>query len=160
QSGQYLPGKGIFTKEPKNETSKRVLTMPKQVMYMISQLEHEKKLQKVALSNKWMGGIIRTSRLFTQANGLPIFPGTISKQWKAFIEDKNLPILTFHGIRHTSASYLIACGQDVVSVSKRLGHASSNTTLAIYAHAFKKRDQISASFMEGLYSNKEVSVAK
>jgi len=50
---------------------------------------------------------------------------------------------------------LISCGQDVVSVSKRLGHANSNTTLSIYAHAFKKRDQESAKFMEGLYIRKE-----
>ena len=117
------------------------------------------------LANKWKGGKIRElvkeneekkpNRLFTQADGSPIFPDTLSKQWRAFIKEKGLPALTWHQIRHTSASYLIACGQDVVSVSKRLGHANSNTTLTIYAHAFKKRDQASAKFMEGLYPKKE-----
>lgn len=57
--------------------------------------------------------------------------------------------------RHTSASYLIACGQDVVSVSKRLGHAKPSTTLTIYAHAFKKKDLVSAKYMEGLYPKTE-----
>lgn len=74
---------------------------------------------------------------------------------ESFFKEKGLPKLTFHGLRHTSASYLIACGQDIVSVSKRLGHANTNTTLSIYAHAFKKRDQESARFMEGLYAKKE-----
>jgi integrase len=93
--------------------------------------------------------------LFTQADGSPIFPDTLSKQWRNFLKDKELPKMTFHGPRHTSASYLIACGQDVVSVSKRLGHAKPSTTLSIYAHAFKKRDHESAKFMEGLYTVKK-----
>lgn len=165
QAGQYLPGQGIFTKDPKNESSKRIISMPKPVMDFISDLEHAKKVQKMELRNKWQGGSItdkatkedegKPNRLFTQVNGSPIFPDTLSKQWRAFIKEKKLPDLTFHGLRHTSASYLISCGQDVVSVSKRLGHANSNTTLSIYAHAFKKRDQESAKFMDGLYPQKE-----
>lgn len=165
QAGQYLPDRGIFTKDPKNETSKRIVTMPSPVMCFISELEHDKKVQKVKLGNKWNGGSItdkpekgqedKPNRLFTQADGSPIFPDTISKQWRNFIKDKGLPKLTFHGLRHTSASYLIACGQDVVSVSKRLGHAKPSTTLAIYAHAFKKRDLVSAAYMDKLYPKKE-----
>ncbi len=164
QAGQYLPGKGIFTKDPKNETSKRIVSMPGPVMDLLAQLEHDKKIRKVELGNKWMGGRIRDPQeiegdkpnmVFTQVDGSPIFPDTISKQWKNFIKNKDLPKLTFHGLRHTSASYLIACGQDVVSVSKRLGHAKPSTTLSIYAHAFKKRDQESAKYIEGLYTKKE-----
>jgi integrase len=165
QAGQYLPGKGIFTKDPKNETSKRIVAMPVPVMGIIAQMEHKEKCKRVNLGNKWQGGDIkekpekqyegRPNMLFTQADGSPIFPDTLSKQWRAFIKDKDLPKMTFHGLRHTSASYLIACGQDVVSVSKRLGHAKPSTTLSIYAHAFKKRDQESAKFMEGLYAKKE-----
>lgn len=165
QSSQYLPGKGIFAKEPKNETSKRIVSMPGPVMDMIAQLEHEKKIRKVELGNKWRGGSIRDmvekkeegrpNRLFTQADGSPIFPDTLSKQWRKFIKAKGLPELTWHQIRHTSASYLIACGQDVISVSKRLGHAKPSTTSDIYAHALKKRDQASAQYMDKLYPQKE-----
>ena len=139
--------------------------MPGPVMDFISDLEHAKKVQKMELANKWKGGKIRElvkedeekkpNRLFTQADGSPIFPDTLSKQWRAFIKEKGLPKLTFHGLRHTSASYLIACGQDIVSVSKRLGHAKPSTTSDFYAHALKKRDQVSAKYMEGLYPKKE-----
>jgi integrase len=164
QASQYLPGIGTFTKDPKNDTSKRSISMPAPVMDIITQLEHEQKVQKVKLGNKWKGaGSVDENgndrkvpdRLFTQADGSPMFPYTISKQWKVFREEKGLPELTFHGLRHTSASYLIACGQDVVSVAKRLGHSNSNTTLSIYAHAFKKRDEEAARHMEGLYAKKE-----
>jgi len=165
QASQYISGQGIFAKDPKNETSKRTISLPSPVMDMIAQLELEKKMQKVALGSKWNGGIIRLkaekdeeekpNRLFTRADGSPIYPNRVSKQWKSFIEEKDLPDLTFHQLRHTSASYLIACGQDVASVAKRLGHSNSNTTLSIYAHAFKKRDEEAAGHMDKLYAKKE-----
>ena len=34
-----------------------------------------------------------------------------------------MPEVTFHGLRHTHASQLISSGVDIVTVSKRLGHA-------------------------------------
>ncbi len=43
---------------------------------------------------------------------------------------------TFHCLRHTHASQLIAAGWDVAEVSARLGHADVSTTLRTYAHAF------------------------
>jgi integrase len=39
---------------------------------------------------------------------------------------------------------LIDAGVDVVTISKRLGHASPNITLQIYAHLFRKRDDKAA----------------
>ena len=163
QASQYIPGQGTFTKDPKNDTSKRTISMPTPVMSIISDLEHWQKVRKVELGNKWKGCSFKDDekeeyvpgRLFIQADGSPMHPYTPSKLWKAFVEEKGLPKLTFHGLRHTSASYLIACGQDVVSVAKRLGHSNSNTTLSIYAHAFKKRDEEAARHMEGLYAKKE-----
>jgi integrase len=46
------------------------------------------------------------------------------------------PAPTFHDLRHSHASALIAQGWDVVEVSARLGHASVGTTHRIYAHEF------------------------
>jgi integrase len=46
------------------------------------------------------------------------------------------PAPTFHDLRHTHASALIAQGWDIEEVSARLGHASVATTQRIYVHAF------------------------
>lgn len=40
----------------------------------------------------------------------------------------------FHDLRHTFASLLIANGEDLVRVSRLLGHASPAVTLRVYAH--------------------------
>lgn len=42
--------------------------------------------------------------------------------------------ISFHGLRHTHTSFLIANGIDIYYVSKRLGHANANITMAIYSH--------------------------
>jgi integrase len=61
--------------------------------------------------------------------------------------------ITFHGLRHTFASLLIAQGADVVHVSSQLGHASPRITLEIYAHLFdaarhaeQTRDRLEAAY--------------
>lgn len=43
---------------------------------------------------------------------------------------------TFHSLRHSHASALIAAGWDIEEVSARLGHADVATTMRIYTHAF------------------------
>jgi integrase len=52
--------------------------------------------------------------------------------------------LAFHGLPHTHASQLIAGNVDIVTISKRLGHAKPSVTLAIYAHMFHTDDSKAA----------------
>jgi integrase len=50
-----------------------------------------------------------------------------------------LPKPTFHDLRHTHASALIAQGFDVEQVSSRLGHSSVAVTQTIYVHSGTRR---------------------
>lgn len=54
----------------------------------------------------------------------------------------------FHALRHTHASALISAGLDVVTVSRRLGHANPTVTLTVYAHLFQKTDHTAAAAIE------------
>ena len=47
------------------------------------------------------------------------------------------------------ASILIQNGQDIVSVSKRLGHAQTSTTANIYAHIIAEADERAADCIAG-----------
>ena len=49
-----------------------------------------------------------------------------------------MPEVTFHALRHTHASQLIDAGVDIVTISKRLGHAKPDITLRVYAHLFAR----------------------
>lgn len=45
---------------------------------------------------------------------------------------------SFHNLRDTFASHLIAAGEDVVQFSRQLGHADPAITLRVYAREFAK----------------------
>ncbi len=51
-------------------------------------------------------------------------------------EQAELAGVTFHALRHTFASLLIAQGHDPVFVSRQLGHANPAITLRVYSHLF------------------------
>ena len=43
-----------------------------------------------------------------------------------------------HGLRHTHASILLYQGVNILSVSKRLGHSSLETTMSTYLHIVRE----------------------
>ena len=47
------------------------------------------------------------------------------------------PAPTFHNLRHSHGSALIAAGWDIEEVSARLGHANVGTTKRAYVHAYE-----------------------
>jgi len=53
RTSQYLPGKGVFTKEPKTELSNRTITIPVSIVELLKahQLHQEKKSPQLA--NLW-----------------------------------------------------------------------------------------------------------
>jgi integrase len=52
--------------------------------------------------------------------------------------------ITFHGLRHTSATLLLAAGEPVHVVSERLGHSDVNVTLNCYAHVLPNHQRRAA----------------
>ncbi len=67
--------------------------------------------------------------------------------------DASLSDVTFHALRHTFASVLIAQGHDVQFVSRQLGHTKTSTTWDTYVHLFEAqrhaqdaRDQLEAEY--------------
>jgi hypothetical protein len=50
------------------------------------------------------------------------------------ISVEHSPQLTFHGLRHSAASLMLAGGADIYTVSKLLGHRSISITADVYAH--------------------------
>lgn len=57
------------------------------------------------------------------------------REFARVLERAQVKRITFHGLRHTSATLLLAAGESVHVVAHRLGHASPKETLDTYAHA-------------------------
>ena len=63
-----------------------------------------------------------------------------------------------HDLRHTNATLLIAQNIDVKTVSKRLGHAQTSTTMNIYAHSLQKMDQTASEALESVLCKTSVNM--
>ena len=76
--------------------------------------------------------------------------------WLAkFAKRHNLPPIHPHKFRHTQASLLISEGVDILTVSKRLGHAKVSTTLDIYSHVLAKSDEKASNTLDSLIYKKK-----
>jgi integrase len=148
KSLQHLPEQGTFVKSTKTENT-RIISVPSSVIDLLACYKKWQNEEKLKLGDLWKD----SNNIFTALDGGLIFPSTISKWFLNFIRKHNksvinnstikeedkpmylLPEVNFHGLRHTSATLLINQGVDISTVSKRLGHSRTSTTMDIYSHS-------------------------
>ena len=145
---QYITGIVCIEKSPKNESSKRELKLPVIALDKLNELKKEQILERFAVGSR----LTDESIIFTQSNGKPMSPDTISHWFSKWIAKTDLPQITFHGLRHSNASLLIAYGTNIVTVSKRRGHSRISTTSDIYTHAINKFDGEAANTLDNIFT--------
>lgn len=64
----------------------------------------------------------------------PTEPRTYRSYYKNLMEKINLPVIKFHGLRHSFATRCIESKADVKTVSVLLGHSNISTTMNLYVH--------------------------
>jgi integrase len=132
---------GIRFKSLKTRAGRRNITLPDIVVGVLR--EHRKQLLERRLM-LGQGKLAPDDLLFGNLEGGPLRTSAMSSDWGDVAERLGVPEITFHGLRHTHASQLIDAGVDIVTISKRLGHANPKITLAIYAHMFRTDDSKAA----------------
>lgn len=132
---------GLRFKPPKTKAGRRDITLPDLAVEALR--EHRRKLleRRLVLG---LGRLRDEDFVFPAVDGSPPAPRRFTKAWAAAAAGAGHPEVTFHALRHTHASQLISAGLDVVTVSRRLGHAKPTITLGIYAHLFEKDDSKAA----------------
>lgn len=126
----YSAEKGIYESTTKTPESNRSLKLPSEAIEL---LKKQKELQKERAINRgshWKD----TNYVFTQEDGSPMHPDSITFWLRKFSKRNCLPHINPHAFRHTMASILIYKGVDIANVSKYLGHSSIRTTLNTYTH--------------------------
>ena len=125
-------------------------------MELLKSYKLEQNKYRLSIGSQWIG----ENFLFIQWNGKQMDLSTPYHTFKKIIrnynqtvteESKKLPDIPLHGLRHTSATLLISQNIDVRTVSSRLGHAQTSTTMNIYAHSLKKMDEVAADTLENLF---------
>jgi integrase len=132
---------GIRFKAPKTRSGIRNVTLPDLVVDVLREHRRRQLEQRLALG---LGKLPDRALVFSRPEGEPLSPLGLSQSWRQVARSIGLPNIAFHALRHTHASQLIDGGIDIVTISKRLGHASPNITLQVYAHLFRKSDDRAA----------------
>ena len=134
---EFTKAHGIRFKTPKSKAGRRDLTLPD---VLVDVLRAHRKAQLELRLKLGAGKLQDDALLFADLDGGPLSPNAVSAAWSDYAERIDMPEVTFHSLRHTHASQLIDAGVDIVTISKRLGHAKPDITLRIYAHLFARDD--------------------
>lgn len=86
--------------------------------------------------------------VFCQWNGEMSHPVNVNHTVTKFCRDNGLPHIHPHQFRHTAASFMIANGTDVATVSDILGHKNTSMTLDVYSHAIDTAKEKAANTIE------------
>jgi integrase len=78
---------------------------------------------------------------------LPYRPIRVSGTFRTVRDKLELKNVTFHGLRHFSATALAGRGVDIRTIAGRLGHANPNLTLRTYSHFLEVADREAADAM-------------
>ena len=132
---------GVRSKTPKTKAGRRDIGLPEIVADALRDHRRQQLELRVSLG---LGKPPTDALVFRTLAGEPQAPSDVSRAWGIVAAALGMPEITFHALRHTHASQLIDAGVDIVTISKRLGHASPDVTLRVYAHLFRRDDDKAA----------------
>lgn len=135
---------GIKIQTPKTKSSNRVISLDTETIQILKswQLEQRKQLLKLGINS-----MNKQQLIFSNTKNKFIIIPTVRLAIKQIAKKAGIYPITTHGFRHTHATLLFASGMDIKQVQARLGHSNVQTTLNIYTHAIRdKQDKIGDEF--------------
>ncbi len=145
----YKPKNGkALEKEPKSKSSIRTISIPEHLIKTLREYKLHQDRHISFMGDAWH----KLDYVFTEEDGIVMNPQTPTRQFTNFLKRHNIRHLKFHGLRHTSATMLLANGCDIKTVSSRLGHADLETT-GIYVHALESTDRAAAKTFDAFIKN-------
>jgi integrase len=132
---------GIRIKVPKTSAGRRDISLP---VVVVDALRNHRRQQLERRLLLGLGKMPNDALVFPADAGGYQSPRAFSTRWAYTVRRLGLPKVTWHALRHTHASMLIAAGVDIVTISKRLGHAKPDITLRVYSHLFNRTDEAAA----------------
>lgn len=152
RSRKYTSEMGSFNAAPKSETSRRIITLPAEVMTVLQDARDYQARCRELIPDLWQGD----GWIIHKWDGRQEDVAAPSRWFRKFADAHGFQGVRFHDLRHTHATLLLANGIDVVAVASRLGHESPNLTLSTYGHALARRDRDAANVLDRIFEDVEL----
>ena len=155
----------------KSDTSRRTLRLPALVVEALKRHRQRQAERRLKAGEAWQV----SDYVFTTRLGRPLLGTNVTRDTKRLVRStwlggtvpkckhrkqadhvckacgaRRLPDVTFHSLRHSCASLLLAQGVPVREVSELLGHSDIRLTLDVYAHVLSASRERTATAMDSL----------
>lgn len=148
RTSQYDGQLGTYTDTTKTELSRRSMKVSQGIVDMLREYRAAQAEKKLSLGDRWDSEWIKHPRLFTGQDGKPMPVSVPLHRLKKILQRAGLPEVSLHSLRHTNATLLIQQGVSVRTVSARLGHSQTSTTMNIYAEQLQSADAAAAEALD------------
>ena len=132
--------------QPKTERAKRTLRMGDTVVATLRAHRTRQVEERLAAGRTWRD----LDFVFASKVGEPLDTSTVTRAFQAALRRAGLPRQPFHHLRHAYATLMLEDGEELVVVSRTLGHSTISTTADVYAHVTPATLQRSAERMDGI----------
>ena len=119
----------VYEKDPKTEGSRRTIPLTKRLYAVLRAIEKDKQYVSRELDVPFSDPFVLGT---PDPDSRPYHPTQLTRDFHAFCKMNGFD-LTFHDLRHTFATMMIAGGTDVRTVASYLGHSNVAMTLNTYA---------------------------
>jgi integrase len=130
RAGQWIHGEWVET-APKTRSGRRVVPIGELGIRLLRRQKAVVAKRKLQAGPAWQ----EYRLVFPATDGRPLSPDRVSAAMRRLCKAAGVPKLTFHQLRHSSASLSLLAGVALPDLSRRLGHADVSITTRIYAHA-------------------------
>jgi integrase len=126
--------------EPKSAQSRRTVPLPPPIPDELRALRLAQDENRRLIGDRYCDHDL----VFAQADGKPLHPSDVRKEFHRVVRAAGLPRIRFHDLRHGAVTLRLAQGDSLKIVQELLGHSSAAFTLQVYGHLLPGAQEASA----------------
>jgi integrase len=151
---QRVKGRFVF-ETPKSKGSKATIQLPAIVVEALRTHRARQLQERLAAGPAWEANATcdeERNLVFTTELGAPLQGSTVTRSFQAMLDANGFRRMTFHQLRHATASLLIAQGAHPRLVMEVLRHSRFSITMDTYAHIMPAMRTEAAAMIDGALS--------
>lgn len=124
----------------KTEAGERYVILDDITITVLKTWRAQQNQERLILGRGWTD----SGMVFTRPDGRALRPDWLSIRFDTLVKQADLPPITFHGLRHGSATLALAAGVDMKVISETLGHSKASFTADTYTSVLPQLSKAAA----------------